>query len=41
MYPKGRLGNMKASTFWLLLGLISIVVIGAAIGGAVGGTTAV
>jgi len=31
---------MKASTFWFLLGLISIIVIGVTIGGAVGGSIA-
>ena len=35
-----RLGGMKASTFWLLLGLISIIVIDATVGGAVGGSVA-
>jgi len=35
-----RLGDMKASTFWFLLVLISIIVIGATIGGAVGGSIA-
>jgi hypothetical protein len=32
------LANMKKSTFWLILGLASIIVIGASVGGAVGGT---
>jgi hypothetical protein len=36
----GRLGDMKASSFWLLLGLISIIVIGVTVGGAVGGGVA-
>jgi hypothetical protein len=35
-----RVGDMKASTFWLLLALISILVIGATVGGAVGGSIA-
>jgi len=41
MHQKGRLGDMKAFTFWLLLGVICVIVIGATIGGAVGGTAAV
>jgi hypothetical protein len=35
-----RLGDMKASTFWLILGLVGALVIGATIGGAVGGSMA-
>ncbi len=35
-----RLGDMKASTFWLLVGLIAIIVIAVSVGGAVGGTVA-
>jgi hypothetical protein len=32
------LANMKRSTFWLILGLVSLAVIGISVGGAVGGT---
>ncbi|KIN05426.1 hypothetical protein OIDMADRAFT_51237 [Oidiodendron maius Zn] len=41
--PRGlpnRVGNMKATTFWLIISVICIVVIGAAVGGSVGGTIA-
>ena len=38
--PIRRLGDMKASSFWLLLCLICIVVIGVTVGGAVGGSLA-
>jgi hypothetical protein len=31
---------MKASSFWLLLGLVCIIVIGVTVGGAVGGSIA-
>jgi hypothetical protein len=34
----GTLANMKKSTFWLILGLVSLAVIGISVGGAVGGT---
>ncbi|GAB1311774.1 hypothetical protein MFIFM68171_01984 [Madurella fahalii] len=34
----GTLANMKKSTFWLILGLVSIIIIGVSVGGAVGGT---
>jgi len=35
-----RLGDMKASSFWLILGLVCILVIAVTIGGAVGGSIA-
>ncbi|PMD35004.1 hypothetical protein L207DRAFT_534262 [Hyaloscypha variabilis F] len=38
--PARRLGEMKASSFWLLFGLICILVIGVTVGGAVGGSIA-
>ncbi|PMD33095.1 hypothetical protein L207DRAFT_535787 [Hyaloscypha variabilis F] len=38
--PSKRLGDMKASTFWLLFCLICVVVIGVTVGGAVGGSIA-
>jgi uncharacterized membrane protein YhaH (DUF805 family) len=36
-----RLGDIKASTFWLLFALISVLVIGVTVGGAVGGSLVV
>jgi len=36
-----RLGDMNASTFWPLFALISLLVIGATVGGAVGGSLVV
>jgi len=33
-----RLGDMNAFTFWLLIAVAAIVIIGASVGGAVGGT---
>ncbi|KAE9365615.1 hypothetical protein N431DRAFT_496658 [Stipitochalara longipes BDJ] len=38
--PIKQLGDMKASKFWLLLGLICVVVVGGTVGGAVGGSIA-
>ncbi|KAN0089692.1 hypothetical protein V8E51_019952 [Hyaloscypha variabilis] len=38
--PSKRLGDMKASTFWLLFCLICVVVIGVTVSGAVGGSIA-
>ena len=41
--PRGlpnRVANMKATTFWLTVGIICIIVIGVAVGGSVGGTIA-
>jgi hypothetical protein len=36
-----RLGDIDASTFWLLFALISVLVIGVTVGGAVGGSLVV
>jgi hypothetical protein len=35
-----RLGDMKATSFWILLCLVCALVIGASVGGAVGGSIA-
>jgi len=35
-----RLGDMKASSFWIILCLVSVLVIGVTVGGAVGGSIA-
>jgi hypothetical protein len=35
-----RIGGLRRRWFWLLIALISVVVIGASVGGAVGGTQA-
>ena len=37
----GTLASMKRSTFWLILGIASLAVIGISVGGAVGGTISV
>lgn len=36
-----KLGEMTASSFWLYISIICIIVVGATVGGAVGGTMAV
>ncbi|KAK4443525.1 hypothetical protein QBC34DRAFT_476985 [Podospora aff. communis PSN243] len=36
--PVGTLANMKRSTFWLILGLAAVIIIGVSVGGAVGGS---
>ena len=42
--PKGtsprRIGGLKPWLFWLILALVSLIVIGASVGGAVGGSLA-
>ena len=38
---RNRLGDMNPLTFWIITGIIALVIVGASVGGAVGGTLAV